>query len=56
MTAAMVMQLRDEGWFSLDDLLYRLPNFYDLLPDEARPIVASHWVPIVALVLSSRLP
>jgi CubicO group peptidase (beta-lactamase class C family) len=23
MTAAMVMQLRDEGWFSLDDLLYR---------------------------------
>jgi len=23
MTAAMVMQLRDEGWFALDDLLYR---------------------------------
>ncbi|HWH01208.1 MAG TPA: serine hydrolase domain-containing protein [Pilimelia sp.] len=23
MTAAMVMQLRDEGWFGLDDLLYR---------------------------------
>ena len=23
MTAAMVMQLRDEGWFTLDDLLYR---------------------------------
>jgi CubicO group peptidase (beta-lactamase class C family) len=23
MTAAMIMQLRDEGWFSLDDLLYR---------------------------------
>src|SRR3712207_6867829 len=23
MTAAMVMQLRDEGYFSLDDLLYR---------------------------------
>lgn len=23
MTATMIMQLRDEGWFSLDDLLYR---------------------------------